>query len=100
MSAGAMRETTEYISDYIGADRAVARVLREGLFSLERSELFWLRTYFRDLQTVDRHLALERTGTSLPETTRRSLQRQLRRYPSARIAAADLFRLNVLRKDQ
>ena len=98
--AGAMRESTEYIFDYIGADRAVARVLRDGLFWLERTELFWLRTYFRDLQTVDRYLALEWTGTRLPEETRRSLVRQLRRHPRGRIVAADLFRLNVLRKEK
>lgn len=95
---GAIGESTEYISDYIASDRAVARILRDGLFWLERTELFWLRTYFRDVQTVDRYLAVEWTGTVVPETTRRSLLRTLARHPRARIVAADLFRLNVLRK--
>lgn len=95
---GVMRETPEDISYYIGADRAVARVLRDNLFWLESSRLFWLRTYFRDLKAVERYLALERTGTTLPEAIRRSLQRRLRRHPQGRLAAADLVRLNVLRK--
>jgi hypothetical protein len=98
--AGTFRESTDYISYYAGSDRAVARVLRDGLFWLERSELFWLRTYFRDLQTAERYLAVEWTETVVPETTRRSLVRLLRRHPRARIVAADLFRLNVLRKDR
>jgi SAM-dependent methyltransferase len=95
---GTVGESTEYTSDYIASDRAVARVLRDGLFWLERSELFWLRTHFRDLPTVDRYLAAEWTGMGVPKTTRQSLLRQLRRHPRARIVAADLFRLNILRK--
>jgi len=93
-----MYETTEYFSEYVGADRAVAHVLRDGLFWLERSEVFWLRTHFRDLPTVERYLALEWTGTTLPAQTRRSLLTHLRRHPRGRIVAADAFRLNVLRK--
>ena len=96
--AGIMRESMEYIPEYVGADRAVARVLRDGLFWLERSESFWLRTHFRDLATVERYLAGEWTGTTLPAQTRRSLQTLLRRHPRGKIVASDLFRLNILRK--
>lgn len=98
MSVGVIRESTEDISAYIASDRAVARVLRDGLFWLERTELFWLRTYFRDVATVDRFLAAEWTGTVVPEVLRRSLLRTLARHPRARIVAADLVRLNVLRR--
>ena len=96
--AGVIRESTEDISAYIASDRAVARVIRDGLFWLERTELFWLRTYFRDMETVDRYLATEWAGTVVPEAMRRSLLRLLARHPRARIVAADLIRLNVLRK--
>jgi len=96
--AGEMYETPEYFSEYVGADRAVARVLREGLYWLERSELFWLRTHFRDLPTVERYLEVEWTGTTMPARTRRSLVTLLRRHPRGRIVAEDAFRLNILRK--
>lgn len=96
--AGDMVETTEYFSEYLGADRAVAHVIRDGSFWLERSEVFWLRTHFRDLPTVERYLALEWTGTTLPARTRRALVTLLRRHPRGRIVAADAFRLNILRK--
>src|SRR5574341_495880 len=96
-SAGAIPGPTEDTPYYIAADRAVARVLRDELFWLESTKLFWLRTYFRDLDTVDRYLVRERTGTRLYEDIRRSLAGHLRRRPRARLAAADLVRLNVLR---
>jgi hypothetical protein len=96
---GIVHEAPTYTSDYLASDRAVARVLRDGLFWLERSELFWLRTYFRDLLAVDRYLAAEWTEMRVPETTRRALRRQLRRHPHAEVVVADLFRLNLLRKD-
>lgn len=83
---------------HAGADRAVARVIRTGLFSLERSEIFWLRTYFRDLSALDRVLAHEWTETTLPVLARRAIGARLRAHPGSRIVAADVFRLNVLRK--
>src|SRR4030065_336969 len=92
--AGIMRESMEYIPEYVGADRAVARVLRDGLFWLERSELFWLRTHFRDLPAVERHIEVEWTGTTLPAQTRRSLVTLLRRHPLGRIVAEAAFRPN------
>lgn len=95
---GVMRESTEYISDYIASDRAVAQVLRQGLFILEHSETFWLRTFFRNLEAVERYLATEWTGTAIPARTYQALRRLATRDPGGWIVASDLFRLNVLRR--
>jgi hypothetical protein len=95
---GEMYESTKDFQEYVGADQAVARVIRAGLFSLERSEVFWLRTYFRDLSALDRFLAQEWTETTLPVLARRAIVSRLRAHPASRIIAADAVRLNVLRK--
>ncbi len=95
---GLMHESAEYCADYLASDRAVARVLQDGPFLLERSEMFWLRTHFRDLAALERYLQMEWTATTLPRQTRQALRRFTRRHPQGWIVAADPFRLNVLRR--
>jgi hypothetical protein len=73
-------------------------VIRVGLFSLERTEIFLLRTYVRDMTALDRLLAGEWTDTTLPPPARRALAVRLRSHPGSGIVATDTFRLNVLRK--
>jgi hypothetical protein len=95
---GEMYEAATSFPEYAGADRAVAKVIRARLFWLERTEIFWLRTHFRDLSALDRFLAQEWTETTVPIRTRRAVVSQLRAHPGSRIVAADAIRLNVLRK--
>ena len=95
---GDMYETSEYFSEYAGADRAVAHVIRDGLFWLERSETFWLHTHFRDPAVLERYLDVEWTGTTLPSQPRQALLTLVRQHPRGRIVAEDAFRLNILRK--
>jgi hypothetical protein len=94
-----MYEAATSFPEYAGADRAVANVIRARLFWLERTEIFWLRTYFRDLSALDRFLAQEWTETTVPIPTRRAVVSQLHAHPGSRIVAADPIRLNVLRKN-
>jgi hypothetical protein len=95
---GEMYEAATSFPEYAGADRAVARVIRGGLFSVVRTEVFLLRTYVRDMAALDRLLAEEWTETTLPSPARRALAVRLRAYPGSGIVATDMFRLNVLRK--
>lgn len=95
---GVMREGPGDYDDYIASDHAVAQVLRQGLFLLDHSELFWLRIHFRDLRAVERYLAEEWwPGSSIPARIRRPLRRLAVRDPGGRIVASDLLRLNILR---
>lgn len=96
--AGVLREGAGYYADYVASDRAVERVIRQGLFVLERSMMMRLHTYFRDLQTLERYLAEEWTGTTIPASTRRYLRAASRRAPDGRLVVAEPFRLNILRK--
>lgn len=95
---GALREGAGYYSDYVASDRAVERVIRQGLFILEHSVTMRLRTHFRNLATLERYLADEWTGTTIPVSTRESLRAASRRAPDGRPAVAEPFRLNILRK--
>lgn len=95
---GALREGMEYYADYVASDRAVERVIRRGLFILERSIMMRLHTYFRDLPALERYLTDEWTGTTIPASTRRHLRTVSRRAPDGWLVVAEPFRLNILRK--
>jgi hypothetical protein len=98
IEAGALMETPSYYADFIAADRAVQRVIRQRLFGLQAVEIFRLRWYFRTLDTLEQALAEDWTGTSLPASVRGRLASLLNAHPNAQIAVTETFRLNVLHK--
>jgi hypothetical protein len=96
--AGSLREGAGYYGDYIASDRAVERVIRQQLFTLEHSIGMRLHTYVRDLPTLDRCLAEEWTGITVPASTRERLRALSGRAHEGWLVVADPFRLNILRK--
>lgn len=97
-SVGALIETARYYADYRASDRAVQQVLRRGIFTLVSSEIARPKVYFRDLDTLERYLQTQWTGTTLGSQTSQRLATILGRDPTAQIAVVDTFRINVLRK--
>ncbi len=96
--AGTLPEPADYYGRYLAADRAVERVLRDGLFTLQASEVFPLRYYFRSLPAMEATIEKEWIGMTLGETLRRRLQTLLRSRPPAQIVVVEPFRLNLLQK--
>jgi hypothetical protein len=96
--AGTVPEPADYYGRYLAADRAVERVLRDGLFTLQASEVFPLRYYFRSLPAMAATIEKEWIGMTLGETLRRRLQTLLRSRPPAQIVVVEPFRLNLLQK--
>ena len=96
--AGTLPEPADYYRRYLAADRAVERILRDGLFTLQAREVFPLRYYFRSLLAMEATLEKEWTGMTLGETLHRRLRTLLRSRPQAQIVVVEPFRLNVLRK--
>jgi len=83
-------------SDDEAADRALRRVLREGIFTLESTETLSYRLYFRDLESADDYLETRETA-NVDTATRRRLE-VLTRRPGGEIVLLETLRLNVLRK--
>lgn len=82
-------------SDDEAADRAVRRVLRDGLFTLESSATLPFRIHLRDLESLDDYLETWETA-SVDRRTRRRLETLTRR--PGEIVALETLRLNILRK--
>lgn len=82
-------------ADDEAADRAVRRVLRDGLFTLESTETFPFRLCFADLDSADDYLTTRETA-NVGLRTRRRLE-VLTRRPGGEIVLAETLRLNVLR---
>jgi hypothetical protein len=83
-------------ADDEAADRAVRRVLREGLFTLESSETLVFRLYFHDLESADAYLETRETANVDPPTRRRL--EALSQRPGGEIVLIETLRLNLLRK--
>ena len=94
--AGTLPEPADYYRRYLAADRAVERILRDGLFTLQAREVFPLRYYFRSLLAMEATLEKEWTGMTLGETLHRRLRTLLRSRPQAQIVVVEPFRLSVL----
>jgi len=94
ISVGVLEEGS--FSDDEAADRAVRRVLGHGLFTLESSETFPFRLYFRDLESVDDYLETRETA-NVDAPTRRRME-VLTRRPGGQIVLVETLHLNVLRK--
>jgi SAM-dependent methyltransferase len=88
----------ENLADHLAADRAVQWVLRRGFFTLQSTETFPFRFYFRTLAVLDDYLSTYWTNSTLSESTRRRLQSLVRERPSSQIAVVDTMRLNVMTK--
>ncbi len=95
----------EPLVDDLAADRASRQVLRRRLFTLQTSEPFRFRTYFRTLAIFDKFrgeatASAPRTWSdaSFRTSSRRRLLALLRRHPLAQVAIVEILRLNVLRK--
>ncbi len=95
---GTLPEPADYYARYVAADRAVERVLRAGLYTLQTSAVFPLRYYFRSLAAMEATLRNEWTGMTMGGRLRRRLRAQWRRRPLARIVVVEPFRLNVLQQ--
>lgn len=95
---GHLHERGDYHADYVASERAVERVIRQGLFGFAGREQFMLAAVFRSLAALEEALRREWTATHLPPQTRRRLIRELRRDPDSRIVVRDPFCLTVLRK--
>jgi len=96
--AGYLRGRPGGYDDYLAADRAVARVLRRGLFTLESTEVLALRDHLRSLEALEHVLATEWIETTLGPSTRRRLQALLYRHPAGKIVVVEAVRFNLLRK--
>jgi len=83
-------------ADDEAADRALRRVVRDGLFTLESSETLSFRYYFRDLESADDYLETRETANVDPPTRRRLEVLSLR--PGGEIVLVETLLLNVIRK--
>lgn len=83
-------------TDDEAADRAIRRVLNEGIFSLDSTETTPFRYYFRDLDAAEDYLETRDTA-NVDAPTRRRLE-VLTRRPGGEIVLLETLRLNVLRK--
>ncbi len=95
---GAVSEPADYLADYRAADRALTRILDEGVFLLRSAERFPFRYYFRSLDALERTLRTLWLGTSLGPATRRRLVAEARKRPRAEIVVVEPFHLNILVK--
>jgi len=70
---GRLEQTAETNADDAAADRAVERVLAEGLFRRARAGCLWFRTTYRDLAELDAYLVESARFSRYPPATRRAL---------------------------
>lgn len=73
---GGLRERRAAIADNAASDRAVARMLREGLLEEIRSGYFWYTLEFADLAGVEDWLATSRRFGGFAPGTRERLARE------------------------
>ncbi|HKV43313.1 MAG TPA: hypothetical protein VJT32_01350 [bacterium] len=86
------------LAQYRAAELAVRKVIRDGLFVLQATEMFPFLFHIASCQRFDEILATHWTDTAAPTSTRRRLGTLMRTSRGAEITIVEHVRLNVMRK--